>query len=439
MKARNDAIMIYKAAVEAVQPHRLLPKYIQIIDNDIYIAGRPIRLNKKQDIYVIGAGKAAGAMAQVTEKILGKHIRSGFIVTKYKHALPLQHIRIMEAAHPVPDENSLLASERTKDILQKTTDSDIIICLLSGGASSLLESIPESISLQDLKLLSLQLLNSGASIAEMNIIRKHISTIKGGQLLKYAPTSKWISLIISDVPGDNPDVIAGGLTAADASTFNDAIQIIGKYQLQHKIPHSVFNYLENGRKGLIPETIKQDDRILKNVQNIIIGSNMESLREAATKATELGYHTEILDNKLQEDGATASRDFINICRNYNGPSPACLLMGGETTVAVTGNGKGGRNQHFALAALLEMLKDSYQNKNDVTVLSAGTDGTDGPTDAAGAIVDKNTIDAVIKYKYDPQKYFDNNDSYHFFQQAGGLIKTGATQTNVMDIMIAIIR
>ncbi len=438
MKAENDAIMIYKAAVAAVQPVRLLPKYIQFRENCLYIAGMHIEMNNQQKIYVIGSGKAAAAMAQVTENILGKYIRGGFIVTKYKHALPLQHISYMEAAHPVPDKNSLLASERTKSILQKATEKDIIICLLSGGASSLLESIPESISLHDMQQLSQQLLNSGASIAEMNIVRKHISTIKGGQLLKYAPTSKWISLIISDVPGNNPEMIASGLTAGDVSTFKDAIQIINRYQLYDKIPHSVSNYLENGSKGLIPETIKYDDAILKNVQNIIIGSNTIALQVAISKGKELGYHTIIHENSLQGDAAIAAKDFISTCYEYSGPLPACLLMGGETTVRVTGKGKGGRNQHFALAALLEMMKSNCLEKN-ITILSAGTDGTDGPTDAAGAIVDNYTIEDVIKYNYEPRQYFDNNDSYQFFQQAGGLISTGATQTNVMDIMIALIR
>lgn len=438
MQERNDAIAIYKAAVDAVQPACLLPEYIQFRNNELYISGRQIPLKNQQHIYIIGAGKAAAAMAQVTEQILGKIITEGFIVTKYNHALPLLIISHMEAAHPVPDENSLLAAERTKVILQKATEADIIICLLSGGASSLLESIPASISLQAIKQLFQQLLNSGANIAEMNTVRKHLSTIKGGQLLRYAPASTWFSFIISDVPGDNPEVIAGGPTTADTSTFEEAIQIIYKYKLQQKIPTSVIHHLENGRKGLLPETVKNGDPVLKNVQNIIIGSNAIALRAAVSKATELGYHTLIHESNLKEDAAIASRDFISLCKNYNGPLPACLLMGGETTVTVTGSGKGGRNQHFALAALLEMMKSKHDKNNNVTIMSAGTDGTDGPTDAAGAIIDKHSIDTVNQNNFNPQQFFDNNDSYHFFQQAGGLIKTGATQTNVMDIMLALI-
>ena len=244
MQERNDAIAIYKAAVDVVQPACLLPEYIQFRNNELYISGRQIPLKNQQHIYIIGAGKASAAMAQVTEKILGNMIREGFIVTKYNHALPLLIISHMEAAHPVPDENSLLAAERTKAILQKATEADIVICLLSGGASSLLEGIPASISLQDIKQLFQQLLNSGANIAEMNTVRKHISTLKGGQLLRYAPASTWFSFIISDVPGDNPEVIAGGPTTADTSTFEEAIQIIYKYKLQQKIPLPVMQHLE---------------------------------------------------------------------------------------------------------------------------------------------------------------------------------------------------
>ncbi len=438
MSGRSDAITIYRAALEAVQPSILLPQYIQLNHDELIIDQKHIPLNKGQHIYIIGAGKASAAMAQATEKILGHRINGGIIVTKYDHALPLQIIECVEAAHPVPDENSLLAVEKTKELLQKVKEGDIIICLLSGGASSLWADVPESVSLNDQQQLFLLLLSSGATIEEMNTIRKHLSSVKGGQLLRYAPTATWFSFIISDVPGNQLETIASGPTVADPSTFEKAMQIIKKYQLQLKLPFSVLNHIEKGKLGLIPETVKANDTVLKNVHTMIIGNNTLALQAAQQKATELGYHTMIHNAGMVGEAGEVVRDFIKVCKKYKDTTPACLLMGGETTVTVTGKGKGGRNQHMALCALVEMMERHNDEPNAVIFLSAGTDGTDGPTDAAGAIADIETVSMAVQKKLMPQQYIDNNDAYHFFQHAGGLLKTGPTQTNVMDIVVALI-
>ncbi len=438
MSKKSDAITIYKAAVAAVQPAVLLPQYIQVQQNDLYINGRYIPLSNQQNIYVIGAGKASAAMAQVTEKILGHRISEGIIVTKYGHALPLQKIKSMEAAHPVPDDNSILSVEKTKELLQKANDGDIILCLLSGGASALWADLPVGVSLKEMRQLFQLLLNCGATIAEINTIRKHLSSVKGGQLLRYAPLATWFCFIISDVPGNQLEVIASGPTVADTTTFADAIEIINNYNLQAQLPVAVMHRLKKGSNGLLPETVKANDPVLSIVHTIIIGNNSLALQAAQQKAAELGYHTMVHNANMHGEASIVARDFIKECKKYKGPLPACLLMGGETTVSITGSGKGGRNQHMALSALQEMMNRNNDERCSITFLSAGTDGTDGPTDAAGAIADTETIAMTVQKNWMPRYYLDNNDAYHFFQQSGGLLKTGPTQTNVMDVVIALI-
>ncbi|MFY7839114.1 MAG: glycerate kinase type-2 family protein, partial [Lacibacter sp.] len=288
MQNRIHAEAIYRAAVDAVQPAALLPQYLQLKGNVLQAGNNTVPL-AATNLYVIGAGKAAAAMAQATEQLLAEHIKAGLVTTKYKHAVPLKIIKCIEAAHPVPDENSSKAIEQTISLLQQTKNGDTILCLLSGGASALWADVPEGVRLDELQQTFQLLLNSGAAIDEMNCVRRHLSKIKGGQLLRHAAHAHWHTFIISDVPGNNLETIASGPTTADASSFNDAWNVIKQYQLEKTIPVSVAQHLQKGMEGRIPETIKPGVALLKQSHHYIIGSNDTALHAAAKKANELGY------------------------------------------------------------------------------------------------------------------------------------------------------
>jgi hydroxypyruvate reductase len=437
MTTRDKAIQIFNSAVTAVQPTQLIPAHLFLSGNTLNIFNQQFPIAALQNIYVIGAGKASAAMAKSVEDILGNLISSGIIVTKYEHAIPLKKIICAEAAHPVPDESGVAATTQTVELISKAGKGNLIICLISGGASSLWMDVPEGLNLNELQTTYELLLKSGATIDEMNIVRKHLSAVKGGQLLQYAPLSNWFSFIISDVPGDNLSVIASGPTVADQSTFDNAERILRQYNLMDQLPSAVSDYIHAGVKGQIKETTKPADPVFNQVHNHIIGSNSIALKAAAACAKALGYQNVFVENTLNGDAAKRGTELAQQCRKYTGTLPACWLLGGETTVTVTGKGKGGRNQQIALSAQLELSKYTNNDTPALTFLAAGTDGTDGPTDAAGAIMDQRSIDLAKERKLDAAAFLNDNDAYHFFEQTGSLFKTGATQTNVMDLVIVI--
>lgn len=439
MTTREKAIQIFEAAVAAVQPKQLIPAHLFIEHNRLHILDEQFLIPAIQNMYIVGAGKASASMAVTIEKILGTLITAGIVVTKYEHALPLQKITCLEAAHPVPDKEGIKATAATIQLLKKAGKDDIVICLISGGASALWIDIPHEATLPDVQEAFKLLLQSGASIDEINTIRKHLSAIKGGQLLQHAPQANWFSFIIADVPGDDLSVIASGPTVADNSSFTDAKNIIEKYELANQLPDPILKHINDGINGLVKETPGSNDPIFKQVQNKIIGNNSIALKAAAAKAKKLGYHIALMDGNLQGDAALVGRDIIQLCKKYSGIKPACMLFGGETTVKVTGKGKGGRNQQLVLSALLQLdEKEAANISPKITFLSAGTDGTDGPTAAAGAVADYNTLKIGYDKKLDIRHYLLQNDAYHYFEQTGGLIITGATQTNVMDLIVVLI-
>ncbi len=439
MIARQNALQIFNAAVAAVHPAQLMTAHLFIKNNLLHIFDKQFLINDLQKIYVIGAGKASAAMAKSTEGILGDLLTAGIVVTKYGHSLPLQKIICKEAAHPVPDENGVKATADIISLLQQAVKNDIVICLISGGASALWIDIPQAATLNDIQQTFERLLKSGADIYEMNTVRKHLSTIKGGQLLRHAPLASFFSFIISDVPSGDLSVIASGPTVPDNTTFENACTILKKYNLLSHLPDSIIAHIDNGVKGIIKDTPKGGDDIFKNSYNKIIGSNSIALEAAKAKAIELGYYIGAVSNNLKGDASIVGRELVKKCRQYSGSKPACFLFGGETTVIVTGNGKGGRNQQMALSAYLELSYNREKpSANKITFLSAGTDGTDGPTDSAGAMVDSQTILLNNEIKLDANEHLHNHNTYHFFEQTGGLIKTGPTQTNVMDIVVIIV-
>ena len=436
MDHRQQAIEIFLAGVESVKPDNLINRYVSVNDNILQIDNISIDLSGLKNIYIVGAGKASAAMARAVELILGSRITAGNIITKYEHSVPLKFIEITEAGHPIPDENGIKGTAQILSLVQRAQKEDLVICLISGGGSALLADVPEGCTLEDLKILSSILLKTGADITEMNCIRKHLSKVKGGLLAKAASPARVISLILSDVIGDPLDVIASGPTAPDPTTFADAISILRKYKIENEIPKQILHVLQEGFEDKRQETLKESDEMFLRTSNLIIGTNLLSLRTSKEKAESLGYETRIITNKLSGDVSVVADYIVENVKNVlkeKADKKICLLFAGEPTIKLQGNGSGGRNQHLALL-IAGILKDLP----GITFLSGGTDGSDGPTDATGAVVDSLTSENASDLHLDMDQYISNCDSYNFFKQAGGLIITGPTQTNVMDLMIALI-
>jgi len=432
MNQREKTIEIFLAGVENVKPMNLMTRHVLIHQGILSMDGISFDLATVKNIYVVGFGKASAAMSQALESILGKKITRGCVITKYGHSIPQEIVEIIEAGHPVPDENGLQGTQKILSIVNSAGEDDLVICLISGGGSALLADVPQGCTLEDLKSLNSILLKTGANITEINCIRKHLSKVKGGLLAKAAYPAQLVSLIISDVIGDPLDVIASGPTTPDPTTFAEAVSILKKYNIEDKIPNQLYRVLLDGVNNGQKETLKASDEALSNIGNLVIGNNLSALRAAKEKADSFGYNTRIVTNTLDGDVADVAGFIIETIKSADKNS--CLLFAGEPTVKVTGTGLGGRNQHLAL-----MLATRLKDMPGITVLTAGTDGTDGPTDATGAIVDSETWENATKLHLNPEQFLANNDAYHFFRQAGGLIITGPTQTNVMDLMIALIQ
>ena len=437
MTTATDHIkQVFLHAVAAVHPQELMRKNVQVLPGSrvIIISGEDYALSDAARVWVLGAGKAAAAMAQELEKILAPHFPlQGAVVTKYGHALPLQQLELLEAGHPVPDQNSVAASVKLLEIAAQVQPQDLVIFLLSGGASALLADVPAGSHLSEVQQLFEALLKSGADIREMNTVRKHLSAIKGGQLAKNIYPATLCTLILSDVVGDDLSVIGSGPTVPDPSSFADTMAVLRKYHLPEKISPALLQHIEKGMAGLLPETPKPGDPHFGHVHNYLAGTNRIALEAAANKATELGYHPLLLSDTITGDVHEVAAQLVQTALNYSGPLPACLLGGGETTVTITGNGLGGRNQQLALAVGIAIAQHP-----PLTFLSGGTDGSDGPTNAAGAIADASTMQTAINMQLDANSFLHHNDAWHFFAKAGGLMITGPTQTNVMDLMILLI-
>lgn len=437
MDAKIIAQQIFLAGVESVMPAQMTGRNIFKSKGKIFLGNKELDVGKFEQVYVIGAGKASAKMALEIESVLGDKISSGHVVVKYGYGCKLQYIDVSEAGHPVPDANGYAATKKILEVAEQATGNDLVICLISGGGSSLLTDLPGDSSMEELITLNELLLRSGADIQEINAVRKHLSKVKGGQLAQSAFPATVVTLILSDVIGDPLHSIASGPTVPDPTTFADAIAVLNKYDLHSKVSPVLSAYLRMGMNGLIPETPKPGDPVFTRTHNFIIGSNKIALEACKKKASEYGLNSFIITSQLDGDVAGAANEIIDKAIVYQNNSsvkkPCCLLFGGETTVKVTGSGVGGRNQHFALYASI-LLKD----QTGITLLSAGTDGNDGPTPVAGAVVDTNTYPDAIDKGLKVEKYLQNFDSYHFFEKAGGHIITGPTMTNVMDLIVVII-
>jgi glycerate 2-kinase len=377
-------------------------------------------------------------MASGLEELIGDRITAGSINVKYGHTANLSIIRLQEAGHPLPDENGVQGANHILSLARNADSHDLVLCLLSGGGSALLPLPAAGLSLADKQAATDILLSCGANIHQINAIRKHLSRIKGGRLAQAVAPARLTSLILSDVVGDDLDAIASGPTVGDASTFVDCREIIRRYDIERDLPPAVVQHIDQGCRGEIAETPKPDDPLFAKVSNLIIGSNREALLAARQTALELGYTPLVLSSLMEGETRFVARVHAAMAREITQsghpvPAPACLLSGGETTVTLRGRGLGGRNQEFALAAVRDLA-----NAGHIVLLSAGTDGTDGPTDAAGAIADSRTAARALRAGIDSDRYLAENDSYHFFQKLDDLLITGPTHTNVMDLRIVLV-
>ena len=435
---RKDAAEIFTSGISAVEAGAAIRKSVHLEGRYLKVANRSYDLTRFENIDIIGAGKATAPMAAAMEDLLKDQIPSGIINVKYHHTEKLKYVEIVEAGHPLPDENGLSGANRIFNTAASAGPEDLVICLISGGGSALLPLPAKGISLLDKQITIQALLNCGATIHEINALRKHLSLIKGGQLARAAHPATLITLILSDVVGDNLDVIASGPTVPDLSTYSDCMDIINKYELSPKLPPSVIVHIKKGLSNNIPETPKEGESFFDHTQNMIIGNNTQAILAAKKTAEQLGYNTFILSSLIEGDTTQAAKFHSAIAReilktgNPLSP-PACLLSGGETTVNVRGNGTGGRNMEFALASALEIA-----GHGNIVVLSGGTDGTDGPTEAAGAISDDLTLKRAIDAGLDAAKSLTDNDSYPFFNAMDDLLITGPTRTNVMDIRVVLV-
>ena len=437
-KTRDDAVAIFEKGVEAVAPDAAVRRYCRRDDNLLTIGRQSFPLDLYRQVFVVGAGKATAPMAAALEDLLGDHLTGGIITVKYEHTAKLSKIETVEAGHPVPDANGELGSQKILDVANSAGEKDLLICLISGGGSALLPRTVAGVSLADKQDTTRILLACGATIHEINTLRKHLSVIKGGQLAAAAAPATVVSLILSDVVGDDLDAIASGPTVADNSTFADCLHILARYGIADQLPKPVYDYLVKGSNGQVPETPKANDPVFEKTSHLVIGSNIEALLAAEKEAARRGYTTQVLSSMMEGETADVARVHTAIAREimksgHPVPPPACILSGGETTVTLKGKGLGGRNQQYALCAAADIAGD-----HTAVMLSGGTDGNDGPTDAAGAIVDNTTMARAAAAKVSLAEHLANNDAYHFFQALGDLLITGPTNTNVMDLRIILI-
>jgi glycerate-2-kinase len=439
----DDAEAIWRAALAAVEPWGLVRESVERRGDVVRIKGKEFDLAAHERVFIVSFGKAAAAMGEALAEVLDERLTSGLVIVPWPVRKESSRLEYIEASHPVPDARSVEAGRRVIEIASQAGEKDLLFVCISGGGSSLLALPAEGITLEKKRRLTEDLLRAGATIQELNVVRKHLSEIKGGQLARAAFPATVVTLVISDVVADDLGTIASGPTHWDDSTFADARAILERYDLWDASPAMVRARIEDGAAGRVPETLKQNDPVFERVSTFIVGDNMTALRAAKHEAEKRGFEPIFLSSS---DGGEARRTAAGYsaflaelaCSASALPRPLCLIAGGELTVTVKGRGKGGRNTEFVLASLVDMEKAEVEGL-DWLILSLGTDGIDGPTDAAGAWADPRTIKTARALALSPAEYLDDNDSYSFFKQTGNLIVTGPTGTNVMDLRVFLLR
>jgi glycerate 2-kinase len=435
---------VLEAALQAVEPGAAVRRWMVRRGNTLYVAGHEYSLHRYQRVLIVGVGKAAIPMGTAAAVILGSYFCQGILLTKEGYAKnltgpnDLSGFKIIEAGHPIPDERGVKGAGYISELITGAGEDDLVICLISGGGSALMASPAEGITLADIQVMTSTLLACGATINEINILRKHLDTLKGGGLARLAAPATLVTLILSDVINDPLDVIASGPCVPDPSTYADAIGVLNKYRITGQVPASVMSYLNCGLRGEIHDTPKPGEVLFERIRNVIVGSNRLASEAALVQAKKENFHAMLLTTSLQGEANQAGRLLSTLAREIGTdgnplPRPACIIAGGETTVTIRGNGMGGRNQELALGAV-----DGLAGLEGVVLVTLATDGGDGPTDAAGAVVTGETLDRARKLGLSPDIYLARNDAYHFFETLGDLLKTGPTQTNVNDLALVFI-
>jgi glycerate 2-kinase len=426
-------------ALAAVEPGRAVRSALRREAGSLVAGDHSYPLGDVRRLIVVGAGKASAPMAAALEQLLEAREQTptveGIVVVRHGHAVPTHRVRIMEAGHPIPDQAGVDAARAIEALVADADEQDLVICLTSGGGSALLTLPVEGVSLADLQATTDALLRSGATINEINALRKHLERLKGGGLARLAGPARLLTLALSDVVGDALDAIASGPTVPDTTTWRDAAAVLDRYSLWEDVPRAVADRVRAGGSGYLPETPKADDSVFQHTHTLVVGSNRDACRAAAAEAERLGLGSQVLSTFVEGEARTVGTVLAAILREVDAsgqplPRPCCIVAGGETTVTVRGCGRGGRNQELALAAAQPL-----RGVPRVLLASVGTDGSDGPTDAAGAWVDGTTFDRAAALGLDVDRHLADNDAYPLLERLGGLIRTGPTLTNVNDVML----
>jgi glycerate 2-kinase len=438
---RRQAVDIAKAAIRGVNPHAVVQSAVSLGDDGLRIGTQLIPSDDIGRIVVVGAGKAAGQMVRGLEDALGDRIDSGIVVTKDDHTVPTRHVELHTAAHPVPDSRGVAATASMLELVRGLNANDVVFVLLSGGGSALLVAPVEGVSLADKQSTTSALLACGATIDEINSVRKHLSRVKGGLLARECAPARVVTLALSDVIGDPADVIASGPTVPDTTSYSDAMSVLERYSLLDRVPRSVIDHFNAGLAGRIPDTPKIGDAAFDRTQYELVGTNHGALEAAREEAVRAGYSARILTSSMRGEARDVAKALVALAEGIKASErPVALILGGETTVTLNESpglresvGLGGRNQELALVAAREIL-----GRDDVVVLSVGTDGTDGPTDAAGGVVDGESVVRAVAAGLDIETALRRHDSYPLLKEIGDLVVTGPTGTNVMDVMVALV-
>ena len=433
---KSDAVQrILAAALDAVEPATAVRCNMWRQGDQLVVAGRFYDLNRIRRIFIVGAGKAGYPMASEAAHLVADKLSGGILVVKDGYSGEVPGITLRQAGHPLPDERGIQATHEIIDLLREAGEADLVICLISGGGSALLTSPVEGITLDDLQRLTALLLACGANISEINTLRKHLDEVKGGKLARYAHPARLVTLILSDVIGDPLDAIASGPTVPDPTTYQDAIQVLERYGIKERTPSAILAHLRRGQAREAPETPKSGEPGLADNQNIVIANNRMAVEATLERARSEEFNTYLLTTTLQGEARQAGGFLAAITRQVIASGqpitrPACLVAGGETTVTLRGAGLGGRNQEVALGAVADLA-----GSEGVLLVTLATDGGDGPTDAAGAVVTGETFYRAQHAGMDPLDFLRRNDAYHFFEPLGDLLVTGPTLTNVNDLAL----
>jgi glycerate 2-kinase len=425
---------VMQSALAAVEPGEAVRRALRRDGDRLVVGERAYDLGAYDQVIVVGAGKASAPMAAAVEEIVGDRVASGLVVVKHGHTHSTRTVQLREASHPIPDESCVNGTAELVATLASTGPRDLVVVVLSGGGSALMLLPAEGITLSDMQQTTDVLLRAGATINELNTIRKHLEQAKGGGLARLAAPSDVLALVLSDVVGNPLDVIASGPTVPDTSTFADACAIVDRFGIWDRLPTSVAQRLRDGRAGKIADTPKPGDPLFERVHTVVVASNELAADAGVRQAQSEGLAAMVLTTYVEGEAREVAKVVAAFAREEAGRDnplarPACLVFGGETTVQVRGTGVGGRNQELALAASLKIA-----GMNDVIIAALATDGNDGPNDATGALVDGSTVARARALGLDPDAYLANNDAYHFFGSLGDLLITGPTNTNVNDLV-----